>query len=58
MTRRSSNSRSCEPMTNFTLRLSEQELTWLKEEAAEEGRPVSNMVRKILAEYRERRKSE
>ncbi len=50
---RTSSSRRCEGRVNFTLRLSKDEIAWLKEEAAKDGRPVSNMVRKILMEYRE-----
>ncbi len=39
-------------MVNFTIRLTEEELTWLKAEADRQLRPVSSMLRWIIAEYR------
>lgn len=42
------------PMKNLTVRLSDDEIQWLKAEAAKEMRPVALLVRWILSEYRKR----
>jgi len=44
------------PMKNITIRMSPEEITWLREESKKEMRPIGNTVRKILAEYREAKK--
>lgn len=40
------------PMKNLTVRLSEDEIQWLKTEAAKEMRPVALYIRWIIAEHR------
>lgn len=40
------------PMKNVTVRLSEDEIQWLKTEAAKEMRPVALYIRWIIAEHR------
>ena len=40
------------PMKNLTVRISDDEIQWLKAEAAKEMRPISLLVRWILSEYR------
>lgn len=37
---------------NFTIRLSEDEFQWLQSEAEREIRPIGQMIRWIIAEYR------
>jgi len=44
------------PMKNITIRMSIEEIAWLREESEKEMRPIGNTVRKILAEYREAKK--
>lgn len=39
-------------MKNLTVRLSEDEIQWLKTEAAKEMRPVALYIRWIIAEHR------
>ena len=37
---------------NFTIRFSEEEAQWLHEEAEKQRRPISNLIRWIIAKYR------
>ena len=37
---------------NFTLRLEETELEWLRQEAKSQNRSVSSLIREILEEYK------
>ena len=42
------------PKSNFTLRLNEDELEWLHQEAQKQNRSVGNLIRYILREYKQR----
>ena len=42
------------PKSNFTLRLNEDELEWLHQEAKKQNRSVGNLIRYILREYKQR----
>ena len=38
--------------SNFTLRLNDEELEWLRQEAQKQNRSVGNLIREILEEYK------
>lgn len=38
---------------NYTVRISEDEAEWLKEEAQCQGRSVANLIRLLILKYRE-----
>lgn len=40
-------------MHNFTIRLSDDELEWLKAEAEKQHRTIANLIRYLLCLYRE-----
>lgn len=38
---------------NFTVRVSDEEAEWLKQEAERQGRSVANLIRLLILRYRE-----
>ena len=38
---------------NFTVRVSDEEAEWLKQEAERQGRSVANLIRLLIMRYRE-----
>ena len=40
------------PKSNFTLRLNDEELEWLRQEAQKQNRSMGNLIRYILRDYK------